>query len=50
MGKTASTTVIEAKWTGACPAGIKVGDMILPDGRKTMEHVGRHAAPALPKQ
>lgn len=33
MGKSAATTVIEAKWTGACPAGVKAGDMILPDGR-----------------
>jgi len=33
MGKSSATTVVEAKWTGACPAGVKAGDMILPDGR-----------------
>jgi len=33
MGKNASTTVIDAKWTGACPAGVKAGDVIMPDGK-----------------
>ncbi len=28
------TRVIDAKWTGACPAGMQAGDVVLPDGRK----------------
>jgi hypothetical protein len=44
MGKSAANTVVEAKWTGACPAGINVGDMILPDG-KTMNIRARTGAP-----
>lgn len=34
MGKAATTTTIEGKWTGACPAGVQPGDVILPDGKK----------------
>ncbi len=34
MGKAASSTVIEGKWTGPCPAGMVAGDVMLPDGRK----------------
>lgn len=33
-GRGAGTTVIDAKWTGPCPAGMQPGDVILPDGRK----------------
>lgn len=33
MGRSASTTVIDAKWTGACPAGVRPGDVIMPDGK-----------------
>ena len=33
MGKNASTTVIDAKWTGACPAGVRAGDVIMPNGK-----------------
>ncbi len=33
-GKAAGSTVIEAKWTGPCPAGMQTGDVVLPDGRK----------------
>lgn len=45
MGKTAATTVVEAKWTGPCPAGVKPGDMTLPDGRS----VNIRAATGAPK-
>ena len=53
MGKTASTTVIDAKWTGACPAGVKAGDVIMPDGKtinmrgddRRSQAIGRAAAP-----
>ena len=33
-GKAGGITVIDAKWTGPCPAGMQAGDVILPDGRK----------------
>jgi hypothetical protein len=33
-GRSSGTTVIEAKWTGACPAGMQPGEVVLPDGRK----------------
>jgi hypothetical protein len=33
-GKGSNSTVIDAKWTGPCPAGMQPGDVILPDGRK----------------
>lgn len=33
-GKGSDSTVIDAKWTGPCPAGMQPGDVILPDGRK----------------
>lgn len=33
-GMSQSTTVIEAKWLGACKAGQKPGDMIMPGGMK----------------
>jgi hypothetical protein len=46
MGRSSATTAIDAKWTGACPAGVKAGDVILPDG-KTMNI---HAATGAPKQ
>jgi hypothetical protein len=32
-GRAAGTTVIDAKWTGPCPAGMQPGDVALPDGR-----------------
>jgi Protein of unknown function (DUF3617) len=34
QGMPSGTTVIDAKWTGACPAGMQPGDVLLPDGRK----------------
>jgi hypothetical protein len=34
MGKATSTTLIEGKWMGACPAGMQPGDITMPDGRK----------------
>ena len=34
QGKGSNSTVIDAKWTGPCPAGMQPGDVILPDGRK----------------
>ena len=33
-GRASNTTVIDAKWTGPCPAGMQPGDVVLPDGRK----------------
>jgi len=33
-GKSSGSTVIDAKWTGPCPAGMQAGDVLLPDGRK----------------
>jgi hypothetical protein len=32
MGKAEGTTIIEAKWLGACKAGQRPGDMVLPGG------------------
>ncbi len=32
FGKTASRTVITAEWQGPCPAGMKAGDMAMPNG------------------
>jgi hypothetical protein len=29
-------TVIESKWVGACPAGMKLGDVAGPDGKVMM--------------
>ena len=46
MGKGTSTTVIDAKWTGPCPAGVKVGDVIMPDGKT----INMRAMTAAPKQ
>jgi Protein of unknown function (DUF3617) len=46
MGKTTSTTVIDAKWTGPCPAGVKAGDVIMPDGKT----INMRAMAAPPKQ
>lgn len=34
MGKTTSATVLEAKWTGPCPADMQPGDLVLPGGQK----------------
>jgi hypothetical protein len=34
MGKSESTTVIEARWIGPCAADQKPGDMIMPNGMK----------------
>jgi hypothetical protein len=34
QGMPSGNTVINAKWTGACPAGKQPGDVMLPDGRK----------------
>jgi hypothetical protein len=34
MGMTSGTTIIDAKWSGPCPAGMQVGDVVMPDGRK----------------
>ena len=34
MGMTSGTTVIDAKWSGPCPTGMQVGDVVMPDGRK----------------
>lgn len=38
MGKTTTHGVIDAKWSGACPAGMKPGDMFEPHGMKL--HMG----------
>ena len=34
MGKSTSNTVVEAKWTGPCPADMQPGDMTGPGGMK----------------
>jgi hypothetical protein len=34
QGMPSANAVIDAKWTGACPAGMQAGDVVLPDGRK----------------
>jgi len=34
MGKTKSHTTMDAKWAGACPAGMTPGDMVGPTGVK----------------
>ena len=33
-GKTETVMVIDAKYLGSCPAGMKPGDVIMPDGKK----------------
>lgn len=33
MGKSAAATIIDSRWTGPCPAGMKAGDITMPDGR-----------------
>jgi hypothetical protein len=33
-------TVIESKWVGVCPAGMKLGDVIGPDGKLMMNALG----------
>jgi hypothetical protein len=33
-GKSSGSTVIDAKWTGPCPAGMQAGDVLLPNGHK----------------
>lgn len=40
MGMTVSQITQEGKWTGACPAGMKPGDMLGPRGVKL--HIGPH--------
>jgi len=34
MGQKESTTVVEAKWKGSCPAGMQAGDVVMPGGMK----------------
>jgi hypothetical protein len=34
MGKADTTSSQDAKWTGACPADMKPGDMVMPGGMK----------------
>ena len=34
MGKADNTTTQDGQWTGACPAGMKPGDMVMPGGMK----------------
>ena len=38
MGRAASKTHIDAKWTGACPADMQPGDVMLPSGQKINMH------------
>ncbi len=33
-GKTETVMVIDAKYLGSCPAGMKPGDVVMPDGKK----------------
>jgi hypothetical protein len=45
QGMGSGNTVIDAKWTGACPAGMQAGDVTLPDGRRiNMRTMGAAAA------
>jgi Protein of unknown function (DUF3617) len=34
MGHASAVVAQDAKWTGACPADMKPGDMVMPDGTK----------------
>jgi hypothetical protein len=34
MGRTSAKVAQDAKWTGACPADMKAGDITMPDGTK----------------
>jgi Protein of unknown function (DUF3617) len=34
MGKTTTSTTVDGKWTGPCPADMQPGDVLLPDGKK----------------
>ena len=51
QGMPAGTTVVDAKWAGACPAGMQAGDVVLPDGRKVnMRAMAGGPPPAPPKK
>jgi hypothetical protein len=42
MGRSESTMTQEAKWTGLCPADMKPGDMVMPNGMKmNMKSMGK---------
>ena len=45
MGKTTSHTTMDAKWSGACPAGMAPGDMVGPTGMR-MRFTGGSVVPA----
>ena len=34
QGMASGSTIIDAKWTGACPAGMQAGDVVMPNGTK----------------
>lgn len=47
QGMPSGNTVIDAKWTGACPAGMRAGDVVLPNGTKVnMRTMAGAGAPA----
>jgi len=51
QGMPSANAVIDAKWTGACPAGMQAGDVVLPDGRKVNMRAmaaGASGAPGAP--
>jgi len=52
QGMASGNTIIDAKWTGACPAGMQAGDVVMPNGTKinmrTMTGGAVGAAPAAP--
>jgi len=51
QGMPSGNTVIDAKWTGACPAGMQVGDVMLPNGQKVnMRAMSKGAPGGAPKQ
>jgi len=51
QGMPAGNAVIDAKWSGACPADMKPGDVTLPDGRKiNMRNMAAGAMGAPPKK
>jgi hypothetical protein len=53
-GQSEGTTVLEAKWTGACKTGQKPGDIILPNGGKinvaASDKAAKEKAPRDPSQ
>jgi hypothetical protein len=45
MGKKTDVMITDAKWSGACPAGMIPGDIIVPGGMKM--HIGKDGKPMM---